>query len=299
MAHSNSADDEDDAKTETFRFFDLPLELRNGVYSLLTKVVPRTTREIDDSVIETSIFWLTTPRLLNHQFKQKYEDEVLRYACITLAACINPTRPDLCTLVRSHRSVCIARHLTIRTDLEDMEDQPYKSQIDQALRCLKADLPKLLPLFPDLRTLTLEIEANALDIETSISDHGLVLSDFFTAQPLFETMNANHSSLIHVSMAMLLMSRLYSVNPDVVRDRGLDELLMTDKENGISYRITTSVDPTYPWQGMELEVVSAGTLAIEAAEEEMFKRYLDLMDEERDGREAARFQGFNAAWDRE
>jgi len=67
-----------------FDFFGLPRELRNNIYSELIKGMLPKPRTRQWPCIELPMYLHSNLRLVNRQFKQEYEQEVLRAASISI-----------------------------------------------------------------------------------------------------------------------------------------------------------------------------------------------------------------------
>ncbi|KAK5111388.1 hypothetical protein LTR85_012162 [Meristemomyces frigidus] len=252
-------------KEKTFRFFDLPRELRNLVYQELT--ASRRRRWKNNKVHEyeghnfvgLTAFCLPESRLVSRQFKSEYDEEVFQYAHMTIHLDLKPGylsfQWSLLEQWRSNDLFRMHRHVLLSLD----PDLWKKGDWDGALRATMQMIPEVVAALPSLRTFTVQFDLfSALHFDEAVMEFGVQPLDFFTAD-LFprQTLDKDSRRNIHFDRWILIDNSLFSVNKDVVP--GLDatyDWRRVESQNGITYRATPAADPDYGWHGLELTTVS-------------------------------------------
>lgn len=271
----DQTNEEADTEQETFRFFDLPRELRNTIYSYCGRdvgVAKYAVTPIDDceQFWQASSFPVAGARLLNRQFKQEYEEEVLRFTNIILqlpawySTDVYTAMPLALASFRSGIQQFTLELSITSPSFPGVSETIYHVREDADLLTLSAvimqvmrrETRKLCKLLPTLRNLRLDILGT---MKTFERDGKPDVAAFFKSNLTGGTaQRSTGSGFVKIEQYILLHNPLYSINPEAFDDEGLADWTNESSRNQITYRAKHCPHGS-AWHNPTLQTESAGT----------------------------------------
>ncbi|KAK4544736.1 hypothetical protein LTR36_003985 [Oleoguttula mirabilis] len=245
-----------------FRFFNLARELRNKIYGELTcDLLSKWQRH---PYVELRHYASSNLRLMSKQFKGEYENEVLLCAELVFHTGSQPiTSPMRLSNGRLLGSALGGDGVSSKIRKVNWHNGArYGERRDKesVLRNLPQDAQRIERLFPSLATLHLVLMVDADVWRYALKSNTAGLDDVFATDLL-------SGKDVEVRVTLLIHALLFSMNPRLVRDALLVQMMELSGENYIFYRATRSSGPN-AWNGLELATHAAGTYDYDAVKYE-------------------------------
>ncbi|KAK5123810.1 hypothetical protein LTR85_002446 [Meristemomyces frigidus] len=240
-----------------FRFFDLPRELRNEIYSELACDLLPPTRTHPYVTLEH--YPSSDLRLINKQFTKEYEDEVLPCSQLVL---YTHSRPMAVPIRLSDGrmfvpglggSALLGKIRNVTWGLEDCHVLD-PSELKNFLQELRNMAQYIEGLFPRLKTMHVMALAMSDSFFSALGNKTIEPEDLFAV----ETLSRNG---VTASLTLLLWARLFAMR--LVGDPLLALEVEQSKRNAIFYRATRS-DDRHALHGLDLATYVAGTYDYDA-----------------------------------